>query len=374
MRALGLIALLLGWGFVTPAWAQEPPARLALLISNESYPSEVGRLSRPHEDVAVLADALRFTGFEVTTERDLDRDGMYRAVEAFRERLAAAGDGVTGFFYYAGHGASVQGERDRANYLMPARASITNADDLRRDGVPLDFVLDQVREGLDAVRDGAAFIVSDACRNTLASAMGERGGDRGFTVVRPRSGMFLAYSTTDGATAPDDGLFAETLSQQIRVPGTLASLAFIRTARDIAQERGDENALPVIVPYLTRDFCFLGCADETATAQGFRPDDLLQIEDRFRTQFQHLFARRTAIGLTIAGALAVGVVLAGLRLRVNARQRRPGVHFPRPPVLLRLYGAALVLVIAAIAFSDTAQTAASQTVDHMAHGLIALGV
>ena len=45
-------------------------ARIALLIGNEAYGNEIGRLANPHNDVALLEQALKGLGFEVVTVRD----------------------------------------------------------------------------------------------------------------------------------------------------------------------------------------------------------------------------------------------------------------------------------------------------------------
>jgi len=41
-------------------------ARIALLIGNESYATEIGRLANPHNDVALLGQALKGLGFEAS--------------------------------------------------------------------------------------------------------------------------------------------------------------------------------------------------------------------------------------------------------------------------------------------------------------------
>jgi Caspase domain len=50
--------------------AAHEPARLALLIGNDAYVNEIGKLANPHNDVAVLEQALKGLGFEVTVVRD----------------------------------------------------------------------------------------------------------------------------------------------------------------------------------------------------------------------------------------------------------------------------------------------------------------
>ena len=54
--------------------------RIALLIGNQGYGSETGRLANPHNDVALLERTLKAFGFEVRTVRDAGLAGMHQAV------------------------------------------------------------------------------------------------------------------------------------------------------------------------------------------------------------------------------------------------------------------------------------------------------
>jgi hypothetical protein len=97
-----------------------PPAahaekRVALLIGNESYSTEIGRLSNPHNDVTLLEGVLKGLGFEVTTARDAGLASLHQAVNAYVRRVRQAGPDAVGFFYYSGHGAA----DDATNFLIP---------------------------------------------------------------------------------------------------------------------------------------------------------------------------------------------------------------------------------------------------------------
>ena len=80
--------------------------RIALLIGNQSYGSEIGRLANPHNDVALLERTLRALRFEVTPVRDAGLAALHQAVNAHVRRVRAAGPDTVAFFYYAGHGAA----------------------------------------------------------------------------------------------------------------------------------------------------------------------------------------------------------------------------------------------------------------------------
>src|SRR5262249_51915037 len=63
--------------------------REALLIGNEAYSSEIGRLANPHNDIALLEQALKQDGFDVVTVRDASLGALTRAVNAYVRRLQA---------------------------------------------------------------------------------------------------------------------------------------------------------------------------------------------------------------------------------------------------------------------------------------------
>ena len=100
--------------------------RIALLIGNEAYSSEIGRLANPHNDVALLEQALKGLGFDVTVARDTSLGALTRAVNAYARRVQAAGPGAIGFFYYSGHGAS----DGSTNYLIPVDVKTTETGEL----------------------------------------------------------------------------------------------------------------------------------------------------------------------------------------------------------------------------------------------------
>jgi hypothetical protein len=54
--------------------------RIALLIGNEAYTTEIGKLANPHNAVALLEQTFRGLGFEVVTVRDVGLGGLTRAV------------------------------------------------------------------------------------------------------------------------------------------------------------------------------------------------------------------------------------------------------------------------------------------------------
>jgi len=231
--------------------------RYALLIANEDYPSVVGRLKKPHEDVARMAAALKQAGFpsaNIKTLPNANQSEMNQAVAEFASLLRASGRGSVGFFYYSGHGGSAEKEGKRENYLIPAKTSVTGAEQLPILGVPVSGIVDS----LALANAKAVFIVSDACRNTLPITSSKGGAaDKGMVQVPRRSGVYIAFATADGATTPDDGLFSEALAEQIVQPGQTADRAFTLALRKVASRRPG-GRLPFSADGLNEDICFAG--------------------------------------------------------------------------------------------------------------------
>jgi hypothetical protein len=77
--AIGLIV----WILLTTAAQAEK--RIALLIGNQGYGGEIGRLANPYNDIALLEKSLSGLGFEVTIERDASLGTLTRAVNAYAQ-------------------------------------------------------------------------------------------------------------------------------------------------------------------------------------------------------------------------------------------------------------------------------------------------
>src|SRR5262245_20592129 len=155
-RAVVAIVLLL---LPTVGFAQTEK-RIALLIGNEGYGNEIGRLTNPHNDVAVLEKALKGLGFQVTTVRDAGLAGLHQAVNAFARRVKAAGPNAVGFFYYSGHGAADAG----TNYLIPVDVKSTETGELWDQSLRLTEITRKLKT---EAGNATHFVVFDACRNTL---------------------------------------------------------------------------------------------------------------------------------------------------------------------------------------------------------------
>jgi formylglycine-generating enzyme required for sulfatase activity len=214
----------------SPARAE---ARIALLIGNEAYGNEIGRLANPHNDVALLEQALKGLAFEVVTVHDAGLGALNRAVNGYARRLQAAGPNAVGFFYYSGHGASDGG----TNYLIPVDVKTTETGELWDESLRLT----EITRKLKAEAGNAThFVVFDACRNTLKLTQpGSRAvvQSKGFVPVVQENGMLIAYATAEGELASDVGAgagpYAKVLAEEIVKSGIEAVVMFRAVQRRV---------------------------------------------------------------------------------------------------------------------------------------------
>jgi uncharacterized caspase-like protein len=203
--------------------------RFALLIGNQGYGSEIGRLVNPHNDVALLEKALKGLRFEVTTLRDAGLAALTTAVNAYARRVKAAGPNAVGFFYYSGHGAADAG----TNYLIPVDVKTTETGELWDQSLRLTEITGKLK--MEA-GNGTHFVVFDACRNNLKLRQaGSRASvqSKGFVPVAQESGMLIAYATAEGELATDVGAYAKTLAEEIVKPGVEAVVMFRNVQRRV---------------------------------------------------------------------------------------------------------------------------------------------
>jgi formylglycine-generating enzyme required for sulfatase activity len=208
MRAMRPIILALVL-FVLAAPAQAGPPRIALVIGNSEY--ESGPLPNPANDAKLIAETLTDLGFEVVLRRNADQNAMKRAIQDFGARLEKAGPQAIGLFYYAGHGAQLNGR----NYLIPTTARIEREGDMEIEAVAADWVIEQMRYA----RNGLNIVILDACRNNpFTRSM--RSMDRGLATMDAPAGILIAYSTAPGEVAADgsgrNSPYTEALTRNMR--------------------------------------------------------------------------------------------------------------------------------------------------------------
>ena len=218
MRIVLLAALLF---LADPAIGKaQEVSRFALLIANSAYQGDFSALSNPRNDVDLVAAALRDIGFKAADIRIVENKDKIRIqteIEDHAARLAAAGPKAVGFFYYAGHGMSAGAEN--ANYMIPVDVA-RNDRELHLRSVPVEFLIDTL---IAQAPQASHLVVVDACRDGVKTDRVRGARALGFTAVRQREGVLIAFSTAPGKTALDgtgrNGPYAQALVQHIRRAG-----------------------------------------------------------------------------------------------------------------------------------------------------------
>jgi len=218
LRSLFALLILLA---PVPGAASVRESRLALVIGNAAY--KAGALATPANDAALVAQALRMQGFDVTGSRDLDTQGLRQAFEEFRNRIRASGPGSVLVVYFAGLGLQLEGD----NYLIPVDAVPTQTSDIRRDAVQVAGLTRSLAE----LTPRAAFVILDAARKSPFSiADGPLAG--GFAWAEPEDNFLVALSAAPGTIASDNsagfGPYALALAEMLRRDGLAPEDLFAR--------------------------------------------------------------------------------------------------------------------------------------------------
>lgn len=241
----------------TPAVAE---TRVALVIGNGAY-ENAPHLANPPRDARLISATLGRLGFEVIERINVDQRDMKRAILEFGRRLTEAGVGGVGLFYYAGHGAQVDGR----NYMIPLRSQIVSEADVDLEAVPAETVLSQ----MEYARTRLNFVILDACRNN-PFARSFRTVTRGLARMDAPRGTLIAYATAPGEVAEDGGgdnsPYTAALAEQLLSPGMQAEEMFRKVRLSVMRATG-ERQTPWEASSLTGAFYFGGAAPELANVK-----------------------------------------------------------------------------------------------------------
>lgn len=169
---------------------------VALVIGNSSY-TAVAQLDNPQNDSDAVALILKAQGFEVVRGDNLNRNQMYDALRAFRNKADRADIALV---YYAGHGIEVAGQ----NYLVPVDAQLEDERDASVEMIAVNVVLRQI-SGAGRMK----ILVLDACRNNpfvTKMKRENRGRNVGVglgNIQTSDSDTLIAYAAAAGEITPD---------------------------------------------------------------------------------------------------------------------------------------------------------------------------
>ena len=221
--------------------------KLALVVGNGKYKS--APLKNPTNDAKAIGDALKESGFAVTTMLDATRVDMVAAVQAYVKELEAKK--CVGLFYYAGHGIQL----DWKNYMLPVDAEVDTAEDVQTQAVEVNSLI----RGLMKASNPLNIIILDACRdNPFGGA--KRPSQKGLSQMDAPTHTILAYATSPGNVASDgdgvNGLYTENLLREIKVPEAKIEDVFKRVRLGV-RRRSNGAQIPWESTSLEEDFWFL---------------------------------------------------------------------------------------------------------------------
>jgi len=215
--------------------------RVALLIGNSTYAGEIPALKNPCNDATSLGAKLaRDCAFVVDIKQNLEtRQAMEEAVDAFHDRLTAAGataEGAAGFFFYAGHAVQIENQ----NYLLPTKMPpIRKRTDVKYHALPLEFVL----ERLEMAANNLNIVVLDCCREDPFSDKETRGVAKkgGLAPVTDARGTFIAYSCSPNSFARDspdlmNSVYCTHLIRHIGQPNMTIDGVFTRVSEGVLRD------------------------------------------------------------------------------------------------------------------------------------------
>lgn len=245
--------------------------RLALIVANEAYSEDVGRLATPRSDAALIADALTSQGFEVVEilQDAATRGWILQSVERFADRLADGGDDAVGFFYFSGHG--LARPNGGGNHLLPIGVTSVDGDAFWSDTLRIDEISSLLTRRAPASEH---ILVFDGARADLRND----GAARGFERPAAPAGALIVFSSDIGVLAPGaadgawTGPFAQRLAAELRNAEGLNAVDLIAAVR-ARFERDGLDQRPLAVDALRRPVLFGQAPADEAERDRARRDE-----------------------------------------------------------------------------------------------------
>jgi uncharacterized caspase-like protein len=264
----------------------------ALVIGNGAYPGKP--LANPVNDAMLMSETLKGVGFQTTVVTDVDLKSMRKAVREFGDSLRP---GDVALFYYAGHGAQMNGE----NYLFPRDApeeirEFEAEDSCFKTAVPL--------AAMESAGSGLNIVILDCCRNNPFARSWRTGGNAGLTELRAPQETLIAFATAPGKVALDgvesaNSPFAKALARQISSSDRKIQDVFLDVARSVYSETKGEQR-PWVSHDILTEFTFTRrAARESPMPADAAPATFMPATDaghdpaalaRFKTEVEALLA------------------------------------------------------------------------------------
>jgi lipoprotein NlpI len=230
------------------ARADDAVPRAALVIGNAGYPDADGPLKEAQGDARAMADELKRDGFAVVTAENLGHEAMLQTLDKL---YASIKPRSLVLVFFSGYGI----QSGRQTFMIPVDAQIWTENDIRRDGISLDRILDE----LNSRGAGVKLAILDASRRNPFERR-FRSGSSGLAppASAPQNSLVM-YSAAPGSVVDDapgpHGLFVDELLKEMRAPDLTADEALSRTAKGVSRASGGVQ-VPWISSSLTEDFSF----------------------------------------------------------------------------------------------------------------------
>ena len=226
-------------------------ARLALVIGNATYPDNDAPLKDSISDARRLAEELRRDGigFDVEVGENLTKDAMHRAFERFYGKIKP---GSVALVFFSGFAI----QSNRQSYLIPVDGQIWTEADVRRDGMPVDAILNKMNSSGASVK----IAVLDASRRNPFERR-FRAVSAGLAPVIAPTGTLVMYSAAPSTVISDSGtesrFFVSELVKEIGVPESTGEEAFNRTRMGVSRA-SQGRQVPWFSSSLVSEFSFGG--------------------------------------------------------------------------------------------------------------------
>jgi uncharacterized caspase-like protein len=252
--------------------------RAALVVGNADY-KMFAKLDNPTNDMSDVCAALERVGFTTTCLGDVaDKREFLALVDKFAASLDSKSVSV---FYYSGHAVQVNGE----NYLIPARAHIGKASDIRTEFIGLNEIFSRFGRYTGRFQ----MIVLDACRNdpftpdeqrkgrgfrdsglsaesrfVLTRAMADSQMKYGLTAIKEApAGTIVLYATASDHMAFDgegrNGTLTKHFLRHVETRGLEVDTLVRRIMDGVQRETQEilgEPQTPYVYSSFSGDFCF----------------------------------------------------------------------------------------------------------------------
>ena len=204
-------------------------------------------MDQPINDARALSGALRRDGFDVDVVEDATRDDMARAIERLKSKIKH--DSVV-MLFFGGYGVQASGE----SYMIPVDATIWKENDVRREGISVESVLDVMKE--KGAR--AKLVVIDASRRNPYERR-FRSFSHGLAPINAPDNALILTSATPGKVAEDskstDSVLVSELLNHINSHSVGAEAAFDKTRVAISKASEGEQ-VPSVSSSLLEDVRF----------------------------------------------------------------------------------------------------------------------